>query len=153
MVSFQTLKPLPPNLKIDIQKIEIKEVLRDMQHIELLQKLQIFLGQKTTFKKIANKIGIDSESLIDMMTELENEEKIKFLPLGNGFIRIGEIEGFNMSDVIIEFPKSDIFFNSYTNKKGIRKISINLSQELSVKLANNDQDVINAIIYGIKKEI
>ena len=124
-----------------------------MQHIELLQKLQIFLGQKTTFKKIANKIGIDSESLIDMMTELENEEKIKFLPLGNGFIRIGEIEGFNMSDVIIEFPKSDIFFNSYTNKKGIRKISINLSQELSVKLANNDQDVINAIIYGIKKEI
>ena len=58
-----------------------------------------------------------------------------------------------MSDVIIEFPKSDIFFNSYTNKKGIKKISINLSQELSVKLANNDQDVINAIIYGIKKEI
>lgn len=160
-----------------------------MKNVELLQKLQPFLGQKTTFKKIANKIGIDSEILIDMMTELQNEGKLKYLPLGKGFIRIGEInekslirnpklnskpwipasssieamaistnylqaqEEGEIPELIKEYGKSELFFNSYTNKKGNKKISINLSEELSMKLANNNQDVINAIIHGIKKEI
>ena len=53
----------------------------------------------------------------------------------------------------VEYPKSELFFNSYTNKKGIKKISINLSENLSIKLSNNNQDVISAIVDGIKKEI
>ena len=124
-----------------------------MQNIELLNKLQKFLGKKTTFKKISYNLGIDSETLIDKMTELEADGKLKFLPLGNGLIRIGEIEGGEIDALNVEYPKSDLFFNSYTNKKGVKKISINLSKELSIKLSNSDQDVLNAIVEGIKKEI
>ena len=51
-----------------------------MNNSELIIKLQPFLGQKTTFKKIANAIGIDSDVFIDMMNELEQEEKLKYLP-------------------------------------------------------------------------
>ena len=124
-----------------------------MENFELIQKLQPFLGQKTTFKKIANKIGISSEILADKIIQLETEGKLKFLALGNGIIRIGEIEGGEINKLTIEYAKSELFFNSYTNKKGIKKISINLSEDLSIKLSNNNQDVIGAIVDGIKKEI
>ena len=124
-----------------------------MENFELIQKLQPFLGQKTTFKKIANKIGISSEILADKIIQLETEGKLKFLALGNGIIRIGEIEGGEINKLTIEYAKSELFFNSYTNKKGIKKISINLSENLSIKLSNNNQDVIGAIVDGIKKEI
>ena len=124
-----------------------------MENFELIQKLQPYLGQKTTFKKIANKIGISSEILADKIIQLETEGKLKFLALGNGIIRIGEIEGGEINKLTIEYAKSELFFNSYTNKKGIKKISINLSEDLSIKLSNNNQDVIGAIVDGIKKEI
>jgi hypothetical protein len=124
-----------------------------MENFELIQKLQPFLGQKTTFKKIANKIGISSEILADKIIQLETEGKLKFLALGNGIIRIGEIEGGEINKLTKEYAKSELFFNSYTNKKGIKKISINLSEDLSIKLSNNNQDVIGAIVDGIKKEI
>jgi hypothetical protein len=130
-----------------------KELIRNMENFELIQKLQPFLGQKTTFKKIANKIGISSEILADKIIQLETEGKLKFLALGNGIIRIGEIEGGEINKLTIEYAKSELFFNSYTNKKGIKKISINLSEDLSIKLSNNNQDVIGAIVDGIKKEI
>ena len=55
--------------------------------------------------------------------------------------------------MIKEYPKSELYFNSYTNKKGNKKISINLNEELSKQLSENNQDVINAIVDGIKKEI
>ena len=61
-----------------------------MENFELIQKLQPYLGQKTTFKKIANKIGMSSKILADKMIQLETEGKLKFLALGNGIIRIGE---------------------------------------------------------------
>ena len=124
-----------------------------MENFELIQKLQPYLGQKTTFKKIANKIGMSSEILADKMIQLETEGKLKFLALGNGIIRIGEIEGGEINNLTVEYPKGELFFNSYTNKKGIKKISINLSENLSIKLSNNNQDVIGAIVDGIKKEI
>lgn len=124
-----------------------------MENFELIQKLQPYLGQKTTFKKIANKIGMSSEILADKMIQLETEGKLKFLALGNGIIRIGEIEGGEINNLTEEYPKSELFFNSYKNKKGIKKISINLSENLSIKLSNNNQDVISAIVDGIKKEI
>ncbi len=160
-----------------------------MEKSELIQNLQPFLGQKTTFKKIANKIGMRSEILIDKMIELETDGELKFLALGNGLIRIGEIkeqsliedsklnskpwipsssstealaksrnylqaqEGGETSKLIKEYPKSELYFNSYTNKKGNKKISINLNEELSKQLSENNQDVINAIVDGIKKEI
>ena len=130
-----------------------KELIRNMENFELIQKLQPYLGQKTTFKKIANKIGMSSEILADKVIQLETEGRLKFLALGNGIIRIGEIEGGELNNLTMEYPKSELFFNSYTNKKGTKKISINLSQELSIKLSNNNQDVINAIVYGIKKEV
>ena len=53
--------------------------------------------------------------------------------------------------MIKEYPKSELYFNSYTNKKGNKKISINLNEELSKQLSENNQDVINAIVDGIKK--
>lgn len=130
-----------------------KELIRNMENFELIQKLQPYLGQKTTFKKIANKIGMSSEILADKMIQLETEGKLKFLALGNGIIRIGEIEGGEINNLTVEYPKNELFFNSYTNKKGIKKISINLSENLSIKLSNNNQDVISAIVDGIKKEI
>ena len=64
-----------------------------MENFEFIQKLQQYLGQKTTFKKIANKIGMSSEILADKVIQLETEGRLKFLALGNGIIRIGEIEG------------------------------------------------------------
>ena len=124
-----------------------------MQNHELLIKLQPFVGTKTTFKKIANKLDIHSESLIDMMIELENEGKLKYLPLGKGFIRIGGIEGGEISKLNKEYSKSELYFNSYTNKKGNKKISINLNEELAKKLSQNNEDIINALVEGIKKEI
>ena len=52
-----------------------------------------------------------------------------------------------------EYSKKELFFNSYTNKKGNKKISINLDEELAKKLSNNDKDVVTAIVNGIKAEI
>ena len=124
-----------------------------MENFELIQKLQPYLGQKTTFKKIANKIGMSSEILADKVIQLETEGRLKFLALGNGIIRIGEIEGGELNNLTMEYPKSELFFNSYTNKKGIKKISINLSENLSIELSKNNQDVIGAIVDGIKNEI
>jgi hypothetical protein len=52
-----------------------------------------------------------------------------------------------------EYSKKELFFNSYTNKKGNKKISINLDEELAKRLSKNDKDVVSAIVEGIKKEI
>ena len=81
---------------------------------------------KRQLLKIANKIGMSSEILADKVIQLETEGRLKFLALGNGIIRIGEIEGGELNNLTMEYPKSELFFNSYTNKKGIKKISINL---------------------------
>ena len=124
-----------------------------MDDEKLLGILRNFVGEKTTFKKIANKIGMSSEILADKIIQLETEERLKFLALGNGIIRIGEIEGGELNNLTMEYPKSELFFNSYTNKKGIKKISINLSENLSIELSKNNQDVIGAIVDGIKNEI
>ena len=160
-----------------------------MNNHELLIRLQPFLGKKTTFKEIAKKLDIPSEGLIDMITELENEGKLKYLPLGKGFIRIGEInektlmedpklnskpwipssssiealaksrnylkaqEEGEISKLIKEYSKRELYINSYTNKKGTKKISINLNEELARKLSENNEDVIKALVEGIKKEI
>ena len=124
-----------------------------MDEEKLLGILKNFVGEKTTFKKIANKIGMSSEILADKIIQLETEGRLKFLALGNGIIRIGEIEGGELNNLTMEYPKSELFFNSYTNKKGIKKISINLSENLSIELSKNNQDVIGAIVDGIKNEI
>tara|TARA_A100001011_G_C14143635_1_gene770861 strand:- start:44 stop:526 length:483 start_codon:yes stop_codon:yes gene_type:complete len=160
-----------------------------MDDQKLLGILKNFVGEKTTFKKIANKIGMSSEILADKVIQLEKDGELKFLALGNGLIRIGEIkeksviedaklnskpwipsssssealsksrnylqaqEGGETSKLIKEYAKSELYFNSYTNKKGNKKISINLNEELSKQLSENNQDVINAIVDGIKKEI
>ena len=52
----------------------------------------------------------------------------------------------------VEYPKNMIHFNSYTNKKGNKKFSINISDEIALKLSNYDEDVISALVSGIKKE-
>ena len=160
-----------------------------MDDEKLLGILNNFVGEKTTFKKIANKIGMSSEILADKVIQLEKDGELKFLALGNGLIRIGEIkeksviedsklnskpwipsssssealsksrnylqaqEGGETSKLIKEYAKNELYFNSYTNKKGNKKISINLNEELSKQLSENNQDVINAIVDGIKKEI
>ena len=124
-----------------------------MDRKELLSKLKPFLGKKTTFKKIAYKLGMDSELLIDMIFELEKENKIKYLSFGKGVIRIGEIEGGDIKEMSKEYPKSQMYFNSYTNKKGQKKYSINLDEETAKKFTENNQEIISAIVNGLKSEL
>ncbi len=52
-----------------------------------------------------------------------------------------------------EYPNNKLYVNAYTNKKGIKKISINLDEELAKKLSDSEQSVIDAIIFKLKKEI
>ena len=52
-----------------------------------------------------------------------------------------------------EYPNNKLYVNAYTNKKGVKKISINLDEELAKKLSDSEQSVIDAIIFKLKKEI
>lgn len=51
------------------------------------------------------------------------------------------------------YPNNKLYVNSYINKKGIRKIGINLDEELAKKLSNNNQQVIDAIVYEVKQDL
>ena len=62
-----------------------------MEDNELLSVLKNFIGKKTTFKELAEIFGFEINLLIDEINRLEQEEKLKYLPLGDGKIRIGEI--------------------------------------------------------------
>ena len=52
-----------------------------------------------------------------------------------------------------EYPNNKLYVNAYTNKKGVKKFSINLDEELAKKLSDSEQSVIDAIIFKLKKEI
>ncbi len=52
-----------------------------------------------------------------------------------------------------EYPKNRLYINSYTNKKGIKKISINLDEALAQKLSNKNQQVMDAIVYELNQDL
>ena len=52
-----------------------------------------------------------------------------------------------------EYPKNRLYINSYTNKKGIKKISINLDEDLAQKLSNKNQQVVDAIVYELNQDL
>ena len=61
-----------------------------MEDNELLSVLKNFIGKKTTFKELAEIFGFEINLLIDEINRLEQEEKLKYLPLGDGKIRIAD---------------------------------------------------------------
>ena len=52
-----------------------------------------------------------------------------------------------------DYPKNRLYINTYVNKKGVKKIGINLDEELAKKLSNRDQVVIDAIIFELKQDL
>ncbi len=52
-----------------------------------------------------------------------------------------------------KYPKNKLYINSYINKKGIRKIGINLDEELAIKFSNKEKLVIDAIIFELKQDL
>ena len=64
-----------------------------MDDVKLLGVIKNFVGKKVTFKEISNALGIELNILIDEIMRLEEEQKLSYLPLGDGKIRIGKIEG------------------------------------------------------------
>ena len=51
-----------------------------------------------------------------------------------------------------DYPKNRLYINTYANKKGVKKISINLDEELAKKLSNRDQQVIDAIAFELNQD-
>tara|TARA_X000000368_G_scaffold415213_1_gene406516 strand:+ start:955 stop:1131 length:177 start_codon:yes stop_codon:yes gene_type:complete len=52
-----------------------------------------------------------------------------------------------------DYPKNRLYINTYVNKKGVKKISINLDEELAKKLSNRDQQVIDAIAFELNQDL
>ena len=52
-----------------------------------------------------------------------------------------------------DYPKNRLYINTYANKKGVKKISINLDEELAKKLSNRDQQVIDAIAFELNQDL
>ena len=51
------------------------------------------------------------------------------------------------------YPNNRLYINTYVNKKGIKKIGINLDEELAKKLSNRDQQVIDAIAFELNQDL
>ena len=51
------------------------------------------------------------------------------------------------------YPVNRLYIKTYVNKKGVKKIGINLDEELAKKLSNRDQIVIDAIIFELKQDL
>ena len=51
------------------------------------------------------------------------------------------------------YPVNRLYIKTYVNKKGVKKIGINLDDELAKKLSNWDQIVIDAIIFELKQDL
>ena len=49
--------------------------------------------------------------------------------------------------------KSELFFSSFTNKKGITKISANFTIDFAVKLAELEEDAFKNFIDDLRKTI
>jgi len=49
--------------------------------------------------------------------------------------------------------KSELFFSSFTNRKGITKISANFTINFAKKLADLEEDAFKGFIDGLKKEL
>ena len=61
-----------------------------MEDEKLLGILRNFVGEKTTFKKISEDLGLDKDFLINEIFRLDTEKKLSYLALGDGKIRIGK---------------------------------------------------------------
>ena len=49
--------------------------------------------------------------------------------------------------------KKQLFFSSFTNKKGVKKITANFTVEFAEKLANLEEDTFRGFIEELKSEI
>ena len=49
--------------------------------------------------------------------------------------------------------KKQLFFNSFTNKKGIKKIQANFTIEFAEKLANLEEEPFRGFIEELKSQI
>tara|TARA_B110000003_G_scaffold240629_1_gene247367 strand:- start:4010 stop:4195 length:186 start_codon:yes stop_codon:yes gene_type:complete len=58
-----------------------------------------------------------------------------------------------MKEMTNDYSKKELYISSYTNKKGIKKISINLGEELAVGLSNRNQKVLDAVIFELKEDL
>lgn len=47
--------------------------------------------------------------------------------------------------------KSELFISSYKNKKGVQKISMNLTQSFARKLMEQDKGVLDAVTSELKE--
>ena len=62
-----------------------------MDDEKILGILKNFVGEKTTFKKISEDLGLDKDFLINEIFRLDTKKKLSYLALGDGKIRIGAI--------------------------------------------------------------
>ena len=49
--------------------------------------------------------------------------------------------------------KKQLFFSSFTNKKGVNKITANFTVEFAEKLANLEEDTFRGFIEELKSQI
>jgi len=49
--------------------------------------------------------------------------------------------------------KSELFFNSFTNKKGITKLSANFTIDFAKRLADLEEDTFKVFIDSLKNEL